>query len=97
MAGVVIGSSDIDRSLSLYQDILGYDTVVYDGEGIFDDFDGLNGANVPYRRCLIRHSQPRKGALARLFGPTEIELVQRMGSEAKLSPSKKTVSGQILG
>ena len=43
VAGVVIGLSDIDRSLSLYQDILGYDTVVYDGEGIFDDFDGLNG------------------------------------------------------
>ena len=74
VAGVVIGSSDIDRSLSLYQDILGYDTVVYDGEGIFDDFDGLNGANVPYRRCLIRHSQPRKGALARCLAQLKLSL-----------------------
>ena len=97
VAGVVIGSSDIDRSLSLYQDILGYDTVVYDREGIFDDFDGLNGANVPYRRCLIRHSQPRKGGFSALFGPTEIELVQRMGSEAKLSPPKKLYQDRYWG
>ena len=97
VAGVVIGSSDIDRSLSLYQDILGYDKVVYDEEGIFDDFDGLNGANVPYRRCLIRHSQPRKGGFSALFGPTEIELVQRMDTEAKLSPPKKLYQDRYWG
>ena len=61
VAGALIGSTDIERSLTLYRDILGYDTVIYDEEGVCDDFEGLNGAGVSYRRCLVRHSQPRKG------------------------------------
>lgn len=97
VAGALIGSTDIDRSLTLYRDILGYDTVIYDEEGIFDDFEGLNGANVSYRRCLIRHSQPRKGGFSALFGPTEIELVQRIDTEAKLSPPKKLFHNRYWG
>ncbi len=97
VVGVVIGSSDIDRSLTLYQDILGYDNVIYDEERICNDFEGLNGAGVPYRRCLVRHSQPRKGGFSALFGPTEIELVQRIDTEAKLSPPKKLYKNRYWG
>ena len=97
VVGVVIGSSDIDRSLTLYQDILGYDNVIYDEEGIYNDFEGLNGTGVPYRRCLIRHSQPRKGGFSALFGPTEIELLQRIDTDAKLSPPKKLYKNRYWG
>ena len=32
--------------------------------------------------------QPRKGGFSALFGPTEIELLQRIDTDAKLSPPK---------
>ena len=97
VAGALIGSTDIERSLTLYRDILGYDTVIYDEEGVCDDFEGLNGAGVSYRRCLVRHSQPRKGGFSALFGPTEIELVQRLDTEAKLNLPKKLFHNRYWG
>ena len=35
--GAVIGVSDIEKSRVVYSDILGYDEVIYDTTGIFDD------------------------------------------------------------
>ena len=37
----MIGVSDIDRSISLYKDILGYETIEYDETGEFDDLKHL--------------------------------------------------------
>lgn len=76
VAGAVIGSSNIDASRTLYTDILGYDEVVYDQIGTFDDLVGAPGGDVKHRRVLLRHSQPRQGGFSQLFGPTEIELVE---------------------
>lgn len=76
VSGAVIGSSDIDKSFSLYQDILGYDEVVYDVSDTFDDLDGIPGGDLKFRRVLLRHSKLRDGGFSKLFGPTEIELVQ---------------------
>ena len=45
--GAIIGVSDIDRALKVYSDILGYDKVVYDVTGTFDDLAPLPGAAVP--------------------------------------------------
>jgi len=74
-AGCMIGVSDIDEARKLYTDILGYDLVVYDEEGVFDDFSGLPGGSQELRRVLLTHSQPREGAFSRLIGPTYLELV----------------------
>ncbi len=76
VSGALIGSTDIEKSRTLYSDILGYDEVVYDESGNFDDLIGLPGGEVKYRRVLLRHSTVREGAFAKLFGPTEIELIQ---------------------
>ncbi len=76
VSGAVIGSSDIDKSFSLYQDILGYDEVVYDVSDTFDDLEGIAGGDLKFRRVLLRHSKLRDGGFSNLFGPTEIELVQ---------------------
>lgn len=76
VSGAVIGSSDIDRSFSLYQDILGYDEVVYDERDTFEDLEGIPGGELQFRRVLLRHSKLRDGGFSKLFGPTEIELVQ---------------------
>ncbi len=74
--GVIIGVSDIEQSLKLYRDLLGYDTVVYDETGVFPDFVGLPGGDRKFRRVLLKHAEKRTGGFAPLFGPTQIELIQ---------------------
>ena len=81
--GAIIGVSNIDESLKVYQDILEYDTVVYDKTGIFEDFKGLPGGSRKVRRILLKHSKKRSGGFAPLYGPTEIELVQLIGEKGR--------------
>jgi catechol 2,3-dioxygenase-like lactoylglutathione lyase family enzyme len=78
VAGSIIGVSDIDRSLTLYKDILGYDKVEYDLTDSFEDLGSLEGGKGRFRRVLLTHSSERKGPFARLLGPTEIELIQSL-------------------
>jgi catechol 2,3-dioxygenase-like lactoylglutathione lyase family enzyme len=77
--GVVIGVTDIEKSMKVYSDILGYDKIVYDNKGSFKDFAGLDGGDSNFRRVLLKNSKPRLGAFARMFGDSEIELVQVEG------------------
>jgi len=74
--GAVIGVSDINKSLAVYKDILGYDQVVYDTENTFEDFNGLPGGESKFRRVLLRHTADRKGPFAVMLGRSEIELVE---------------------
>jgi len=81
--GAIIGVSDIETSLKVYQDILEYDTVIYDKIGVFEDFSGLPGGDRKFRRVLLKHSVERRGGFAPLFGPSEIELVQRVDNKGR--------------
>jgi len=74
--GAIIGVSDINKSLKLYSDILGFDKIIYDKTGVFTDFAELAGGNEKCRRILLRNSKPRKGAFGKLLGDGCIELVQ---------------------
>jgi len=74
--GAIIGTSHPERAIKLYSGVLGYDIVVYDKEGTFDDLKSIPGGEGKFRRILLKHSETRKGPFSRLFGPTEIELVQ---------------------
>jgi catechol 2,3-dioxygenase-like lactoylglutathione lyase family enzyme len=76
VAGSIIGVSDIDKSLPLYKDILGYSVIEYDVTDNFEDLNSLPVGKQKYRRVLLAHPEPRKGPFARLLGPTEIELIQ---------------------
>lgn len=76
--GVTIGVTDIEKAMVVYKDILGYDTIIADETGVFDDFKGLPSGNQKFRRRLLTHSQARKGAFSELFGPSYIELVQAL-------------------
>lgn len=80
-AGVIIGVSDIDQARKIYSSILGYDEVVYNVNGPLDDFKGLGGYKTTFRRVLLRHSVERMGGFSRLFGPSEIELIQSENPE----------------
>lgn len=75
-SGALLGVSDMEKSMKFYGDILGYDTVIYDKTGVFDDLKGLPGGTAEVRRVLLKHSKPRAGAFSRLLGSSMMELIQ---------------------
>lgn len=76
MIGCMIGVTDIDKARVVYSDILGYDKVIYNESGKFDDLKPLAGGDGKYRRALLQWSEPNKGAFAPIFPTGYIELVQ---------------------
>lgn len=76
VAGAMICVSNIDNSLKLYKDVLGYSEIVYDATDAFEAFRNLPAGDLKVRRVLLRHPQLRQGPFAELLGPTEIELIQ---------------------
>jgi len=83
-AGAVIGVSNIDRAMKVYSGILGYDKVLYDEEGVFEDMNGVPGCGNTIRRVLLAHSKKRLGGFSRVFGETEIELLEVKDRRAEL-------------
>lgn len=79
--GATIGCTDIEKSKAFYADILGYDNVLFEGQGKFDDLNALNGGDGSFKRAILTHSKKREGAFSKLFGPTEIELLQAVDRE----------------
>lgn len=77
-SGVVIGVSDIEKSFTVYRDILGYDEVVYDLSATFEDLSPLPGGDLKVRRVLLRHREDRQGPFSAMLGRSEIELVQAL-------------------
>lgn len=86
--GAIVGVSDIEKSKEFYSEILGYDTVIYDETGVFDDFKRLPGGEDKYRRVLLTHSQQRKGPFSNFLNASQIELVQLIDSQSKRTPRK---------
>lgn len=78
MYGATMGVTDMEKSCAFYADILGYDEVVYDETGAFEDLAALPGGKGRFRRILLRHSVARKGSFSRMLGKSEIELVQAL-------------------
>lgn len=74
--GAIIGVSDIDKARKVYSDILGYDTVIYDKTGEFEDMKCLPGGDRKFRRVLLMHSKPRLGSFSKILGPSVMELIQ---------------------
>ena len=74
--GAVIGVTDIKKSMVFYKNILGYDTIVYENEGTYEDFRSLPNGDKVFKRVLLRHQKDRVGAFSKLLGPSQIELVQ---------------------
>ncbi len=74
--GVGIGVSDIENSLKLYSDILGYDKVLFDEIGIFEDLKHIPGGSKKFRRVLLTQSNKPGGGFAKMTGTTYIELFQ---------------------
>lgn len=90
--GVMIGTSNMELARKFYSFILGYDQVVYDETGVFNDFAGINGGDQKVRRVLLYHSKERMGALSRMFGTSYIELIE----SANRKP-RKIFQGRLWG
>ena len=73
--GALIGVSDIEKSKTVYSDILGYDEVVYDKTGIFADLASIPGGNIECRRVLLKRSEPFAGPFSKVLGNSVIELI----------------------
>jgi catechol 2,3-dioxygenase-like lactoylglutathione lyase family enzyme len=76
VSGVLIGVSDMDRSVAFYKNVLGYSEVLYSGEGCFDDWAAVPGGQHHCKRVLLAQNKKTTGAFGALLGSTTIELVQ---------------------
>lgn len=79
--GVVIGVSDLEKSIPLYRDILGFSILNYQEKSVFED---IPGEKLTYKRALL--SMPgdcNPGAFGALLCPAQIELIEVQGREAK--------------
>lgn len=74
--GAILGVSDMDKSIAFYNEILGYNEVVYDETGTFPDLSHLKGGENNFRRVLLHHKEKRQGAFSPIFGDSQIELLQ---------------------
>ncbi len=90
--GAIIGVSDIEKARKIYTDILGYDKVIYDVTGTFNDLVSVPGGKGNFRRMLLGRVKPFTGAFSKLFGESVIELL-----EAKDITVTKIFDGRYWG
>ena len=81
--GAIIGVSDIEKSRIVYSDILGYDKVIYDVTGTFEDLINIPGGQKECRRILLGRSKSFAGPFSRLLGKSVIELISSTGRMGK--------------
>ncbi len=91
-AGMIIGVSNLEKSIAFYSTVLGYDKVLYKGEKSFDDLVGLPNGTAAAARAILTHSRPRVGPFSKLLGQSYIELVQ-----AKNYAPRKIFDGRLWG
>lgn len=94
--GVIIGVSDMDRSVEFYSKITEFDRVDYDRTGVFEDLKGVPGAEYELRRVMLSRSKPTEGPLSEILGTGHLELVQRVGLEKDTQP-RKLYEGRLWG
>lgn len=94
--GVILGVSDMERSVKFYSTITEYDKVVYDRTGVFGDLEGVPGAGYTQRRVRLARTKPLQGPLSEVMGTSYIELVQRIDGEGTPAP-RKLYEGRLWG
>ena len=78
IAGVMVGVTDMEKSIRFYREVLGYEQVVYDKTGAFVDWELLPCSEQQYRRVLLTDPNPSKGPFSNLMPKGKIELVQAL-------------------
>ncbi len=77
VCGVVIGVSDIEKALPIYQDRLCQCDQLVDQTAVWSDFESLmSSENKPFRRVLLQSSPTMSGAFGKLLCQTQVELLE---------------------
>ncbi|MBX3162912.1 MAG: VOC family protein [Bacteroidetes bacterium] len=91
--GMIIGVTNLERSIKFYADILGYDQILYKGEeNAYSDLAALPNGNVSAKRAILTHSKERVGSFSKLLGKSYIELI-----EAKNYTPRKIFENRLWG
>ncbi|MDA1335560.1 MAG: VOC family protein [Bacteroidetes bacterium] len=81
--GCTIGVTNMEKSLELYANILGFDEVLFDETGTFADWEDLPNGKESFRRARLTQSAPGAGGFGPLTGRTYIELVQALDRKGR--------------
>lgn len=81
--GCTVGVSSIEKALTLYADKLDYSVVLFDEEGVFEDWAHLPGGKERYRRVRLTQPNPGAGGFGPVTGQTYIELVQALDRKGR--------------
>ena len=81
--GVIIGVSNIDKSLPFYMQLLDYDKIVFDQTAVFEDLKSLPGGENKVRRVILERSKPIEGPLSQIMGTSHLELIQNTDGAGK--------------
>ena len=92
--GCSIGVSNISNAMSFYA-LLGYDEVISDKNGKFEDWSNLPGGDNEYRRVLLSQKNPSGGGFTKLAGKSYIELVQDLSERKPLKIYADRLWGDI--
>ena len=90
--GVVIGVSDMEKSIEFYSKLLDYDVVAFDKTDVFEDLKDLPCGTCKMRRVELKRSKPVCGPLSDLMGNSHLELIQNLDIEPH-----KTLEGRWWG
>ncbi len=71
-----IGVSDMEKSLKFYRDLLGYDTVVYDKKGKFEELAVLPDGELTMRRVILKRGRPSTSLFSFYLDGGMIELIE---------------------
>ncbi len=93
-SGCSTGVSDIEKALSFYN-LLGYDQVIFDETGVFQDWNNLPGGKGKFRRVLLSQKTPSGGGFSKLAGKSYIELVQDVSDRKPLKIYEDRLWGDI--
>lgn len=74
VSGVVVGVTDMDKSLEFYKTLMAPCEVIFDKTGKFDDLPGAQDQT--FRRAIIKKKFTPHGAFSQLLGNIKLELLE---------------------
>jgi catechol 2,3-dioxygenase-like lactoylglutathione lyase family enzyme len=77
ICGVMVGVTNMEKSLEFYQGCLGITELVYDKTGTWNDL-GEAYKNQKFRRVLLRFTNNYTAPFSRLLGNVQVELIQAL-------------------
>ncbi len=78
VGGSGLGVSNIETSKKFYAELLGFDRVVFEDEGEFNDLSSCFDSKQRFKRVILERSSSYSGPFSPLLGAVQIELIQAL-------------------